>query len=603
VRYTCKRKLSMARNRDRHSVLGHLMLTVVMIAILTSSGAVLGQSATPTLSDYRSDETAGFIGTYSDLYGDMDKYWRREFSMIGIRYVSPTVVEVRSRHSSGCGTVYPWEENAYYCQLSQEIILFPAFMAGKEQQIGDYAPIVILAHEWAHHAQYLASVPDYGGNAYELQADCLAGVFSRYAETQGWLDRGDVIEALTLAESMGDNPLLPQDSPGAHGTYDQRRDAVMRGMLDGLPGCNFPDSGSLRPTQIPTRTAPTPIPTRVPPTPTPIVENWPTGPLPSPRLPVTLPLAHARCFSVVGEGSLTFSQLLDRFPGAPMAETLLREWGWQASAFRQFGCYGPPLGEAGWIEVTVHGFGSAKAAREAVAFFAAVRLDGSPLRYADVPVVGDAAVALTGPATNGTEFTIYASKGPWLVRVTGVSPSGGPPVTNVVRVAEDVLNAQQNGGGDVSGPQRRDPDLPPLRPSSTYLPSAPAVQHVDCFRTQGSGPNRYQDVVAAFVRTGAGPGAVETYGWYDGAWIIFKCAGPPPGRAKQIDVSIHQFRDAAAARQVASIVEDFQIPSANESRDCSVVRTLVICVTGYSDRGKPAADVRFVLNQVEAIAR
>ncbi|MEZ4564780.1 MAG: hypothetical protein R2853_18775 [Thermomicrobiales bacterium] len=295
---------------------------------------------------------------------------------------------------------------------------------------------------------------------------------------------------------------------------------------------------------------------------------------------------------------MTFSQVLDRFSGIPDASTRLQGWGWQDSAFRQFGCDGPPRGEAGWIEVNVYGFGSASAAAEAVDFFAAVRLDGSPLHYAEAPVVGEAAVALTGPASNGTEFTIYASEGPWLVRVTGVSPSGNPPVANVRDVAAAVLNAQQTTDA-TSGPVPNVPQSPPNRPSSSYLPSAPEVPHADCFRTQGSGPNRYQDVAAAFARAGAGPDAIETYGWQDGAWIVFTCGDPPPGRAHQIDVSIHQFRDAPSARQAASVVENFQTPGAHESRDCGVTGPLVICVTGYARSGMPAADVRFVLNQVK----
>ncbi len=92
-------------------------------------------------------------------------------------------------------------------------------------------------------------------------------------------------------------------------------------------------------------------------------------------------------------------------------------------------------------------------------------------------------------------------------------------------------------------------------------------------------------------------------GWRDGAWIVFKCDDPPPSRAKQIDISIHQFQDEAAARQVAAIVEDFQVPGVHESRDYGVAGPLVVCVTGYADSGTPAADVRFVLNQVVAGAR
>lgn len=573
------------------------ILTVVSVVFFASS--TVAQTPTPASSGIRTTDSSLLGTVYTDLYDEVDDFWRQQFASIHLHYASPQITEVSRRTQTGCGYMGPLTQNAMYCPRSQEIILFPMYMDEHKEEFGDYSPIFILAHEWAHHAQHLASIPDPGGNAYELQADCLSGVFARHAERQGWLEPGDVSEALSTAESLGDDPFFSQDAPGAHGTYDQRRDAVMRGMLDGLPGCNFPGVGRSQPTVVPTRTIPTPLPTRAPLPPTPTrVPDW-SGPLPPPRLPNAPLLSHVSCFDTVDSGSMGFSELVSRFSGFPDASDRLRNWGWQASAYRQFGCNGPPQGEAGWIDISVHGFSSASSAQQAADYFAAVRQDGTSLTRADGPGVGEYSVALTGPATNGTEFTIYASEGPWLVRVTGVSPVGSAPVANVREVATDVLNAQQTT-------ERSDPpviDSPPAVPSSVYLPSVPDVPHGGCFRTHSAGAIRSEDVAAAFSRTNAGAGVAETYGWQDGAWVVFTCSDPPPGRAKQLDVSIHQFRDPTAARQVASAVEDFQIPGANEACDCSVAGQFVVCVTAYADRGTPAADIRFVLNQVAAAVR
>lgn len=591
---------------------GFIWASIILIA-----GAFLGylndsshaQTPTPTPVSFGfngSTSRIGYAGNEDLVIRKLNEFWTNEFSVRGKTYTPPTVVQVTSTLSTPCGPAYADEENAGYCARDATIYLFPKYMEKKRLSIGDYAPFTIIGHEWGHHVQALSDLLSADSKSIELQADCFSGAFMAYVEEQGLLDTGDFMEALTTQYGGGDDVLgLPVDTPNAHGTGEERLKAVVKGYGGGTPRCGLPldparSTATPRPTVAPTprpTATPTPRPTATP-TPNPVIEPLPHPPL----LPVELPLAHAWCFAVVDDGSMSFSQVLDRFSSIPDARTRLQDWGWQASAFRQFGCEGPPSGEAGWIEVNVYGFGSASAAWEAVDFFAAVRLDGSPLHYAEAPAVGDAAVALTGPAANGTEFTVYASEGSWLVRVTGVSPSGGPPVANVRDVAEDVLNAQQTSG-DKSGPEPNLPQSPPMRPSSSYLPSFPDVPHADCFRTEGSGPNRYPDVVTAFTRTGAGPDAIETYGWQDGAWIVFKCGDPPPGRAKQIDISIHQFRDATAARQVVSIVEDFQTPGAHESRDCSVAGTLVICVTVYADSGMPAADVRFVLNQVVAAAR
>jgi len=300
---------------------------------------------------------------------------------------------------------------------------------------------------------------------------------------------------------------------------------------------------------------------------------------------------------------LNFSQLLDRFSSFPDATARLQGWGWQASAFRQFGCDGPPEGDAGWIDISVHGFSTAGSAQEAADYFAAARLEGTDLRRVDGPGIGDYSVALGGPASNGTEFTIYATRGPWLVRVTGVSPSG-IPFMNVRAVATDVLNAQELGGMPSGVPPVA--EIPPPDPaisSANYLPDAPSVNYATCFRTQSRGSYSAREVDEAFAATGIGESATASYGWRDGAFIVFLCEDPPFGHARQLDVVIHQFRDDTAADHVLPYVDGFFAAGDHASRACNTAGAMVICVTGYADTGSPLSDVHFVLNQVVASAK
>ena len=81
--------------------------------------------------------------------------------------------------------------------------------------IGDFAPIVVTAHEWGHHVQWLLGVVPEPGNAFELQADCLAGAYASDAGQQGLLDPGDITEAVASRRRHGDPLGLPQDAPGA----------------------------------------------------------------------------------------------------------------------------------------------------------------------------------------------------------------------------------------------------------------------------------------------------------------------------------------------------------------------------------------------------
>lgn len=193
----------------------------------------------------------------------------------------------------------------------------------------------------------------------------------------------------------------------------------------------FPTAtATLLPTATPTPTA-TPMPTATPtPTPVPIVF----------RFPEPLPLDYGQCFRVEEEGTRSFDEMAQRL-GTSDAEQRLIDWGWQAMAYRVYACQSPPKSGIGWAEINVHRLGSPEDARQAVDFFAAALAAHTPRIIAECHAVGDACAVVTGPAVNGKEFTIYASSGSYLVRVTGVSPSGIPFI-DVRKVALDVLAAQ-----------------------------------------------------------------------------------------------------------------------------------------------------------------
>jgi predicted metalloprotease len=138
--------------------------------------------------------------------------------------------------SRACGAADP-QRFAFYCAAEVAIYYAPTAFAEHRLRIGDFAPIVVMAHEWGHHVQLLLGMVPRPGNALELQADCLAGAYARDAERRGLLNPGDITEAVAIAATMGDPLGLPQDAPGAHGIDDDRITAFMRGYLDGVPGC------------------------------------------------------------------------------------------------------------------------------------------------------------------------------------------------------------------------------------------------------------------------------------------------------------------------------------------------------------------------------
>ena len=300
---------------------------------------------------------------------------------------------------------------------------------------------------------------------------------------------------------------------------------------------------------------------------------------------------------IENDGELSFDDVLDRFSRIDEAAVQLDGWGWQQGAFRTLGCASPPDGEVGWVEIVADLFADPVSAQQAVAYFADVRAESGRRTFGPSPGIGDHAVSLAGLASNGNEVTIYASQGPLLVRVTGVAPEG-IPFENGRTVAQAVLSTASSSSSTGEGRSRSEPVLP----AAAFLPSSPDITHAACFEVLDRGPYAYGDVAGAFQTAGMASEEFDGLGWMDGAYVVFHCDEPPQGRASQIEVVIHQFRDALAARQALPYADNTYQPGENEIRDGDTAGPLVICVTGRSPTGAPLSDVAFVLQQVLADA-
>ena len=87
----------------------------------------------------------------------------------------------------------------------------------------------------------------------ELQADCLAGVWAFHSQQgKGWLERGDVEEAMNAATQISDDTLqrnargrvVPESF--THGTSAQRVRWFQRGLQSGSVGqCNAMEAREL----------------------------------------------------------------------------------------------------------------------------------------------------------------------------------------------------------------------------------------------------------------------------------------------------------------------------------------------------------------------
>jgi hypothetical protein len=165
---------------------------------------------------------------------NLDQYWKDEAKNLSLPYAPPAAVTTYTQViETPCGRAEPG--NAFFCRLNRGLYFDLDFLK-REFGRGDYSPVVIIAHEWGHLIQHTLNWEDPLGIRQELQADCYAGAYTRYADQSGMLEEGDSEEALTGLFRSGrtDVPWLARES---HGSGGNRADAFSWGLNHGAVAC------------------------------------------------------------------------------------------------------------------------------------------------------------------------------------------------------------------------------------------------------------------------------------------------------------------------------------------------------------------------------
>jgi predicted metalloprotease len=234
----------------RRSISTALTLVCLLAALAPHGVAATVSSARPHhLSDVlpQADTPSADVLFPDPLHAHVHQFRAARFAEAGRVYDPPNgIVPFDEPILTPCGRADPDQEAAFYCVSDETIYYSAAFRTLIEEQIGDFAWVIVVAHEWGHHIQVqlgfdLGVGPDRAGAVtpidLEHQADCLAGAYAIDAEMTGWLDPGDIDEALTMTEISGDPPGLAWNDPRAHGTGDERVDAFLTGYARGRRGC------------------------------------------------------------------------------------------------------------------------------------------------------------------------------------------------------------------------------------------------------------------------------------------------------------------------------------------------------------------------------
>lgn len=201
------------------------------------------------------DPQAKFI---SGVLESTEQVWGPQFEELGLQYQQPKLVLFSGSVHSACGNASS-AVGPFYCPGDNQVYIDLSFydeLKNRFGAAGDFAQAYVVAHEVGHHVQNLLGVSAKMQQArgsmseveynklsvkLELQADFYAGLWAHHAQNlkDFRLEAGDIDEALTAANAIGDDNLQKQAQgevvPDAftHGTSAQRMYWFKKGFETG----------------------------------------------------------------------------------------------------------------------------------------------------------------------------------------------------------------------------------------------------------------------------------------------------------------------------------------------------------------------------------
>ena len=231
---------------------------LTVLGLLSGGGMEASQvQQAPAGKPPASDKAAIFVST---VLRDTEQVWGQVVKAGGGNYQEPKLVLFRGATPTACGTGEA-AMGPFYCPGDAKVYLDLDFFDTLSRRLGapgDFAAAYVVAHEVGHHLQNLMGVTakfdamrgkiaEQQMNALsvrvELQADCFAGVWAHHSQkSKGWLEQGDLEEAMNAAAKIGDDTLqragtgrvVPESF--THGSSQQRMTWFKRGL----------DSGSIK---------------------------------------------------------------------------------------------------------------------------------------------------------------------------------------------------------------------------------------------------------------------------------------------------------------------------------------------------------------------
>lgn len=188
----------------------------------------------------------------SVVLADTEDMWHEKFSEYNLTYNEPSMTLYTGSTKSACGVAQAGM-GPFYCPLDQAVYIDVSFYEELKNTFGaggDFAFAYVLAHEVGHHVQNELGILNQTQQlqkqlsereynkysvAQELQADYFAGVYAYYSKEKGYLEAGDIEEAMRAASSIGDDKIQKMSGSNinpdkfTHGSSKDRKNAFDMG--------------------------------------------------------------------------------------------------------------------------------------------------------------------------------------------------------------------------------------------------------------------------------------------------------------------------------------------------------------------------------------
>jgi uncharacterized protein len=239
--------------------IGTIVIVLLVLLLGGDPSALLNQtgSNTTTTEPYQGTAEEEELATFAKVVlKDTETVWSKIFEQSGSTYRMPALVFFSSQVQSACGYASA-SSGPFYCPGDEKVYIDLDFcndLKNKFGAYGDFAIAYVIAHEIGHHVQNLLGIltqvndqrskmSETSANKLlvrlELQADFLAGMWAHYEEGLGYLETGDIEEAMNAAAAVGDD-ILQKKYQGrvypdsfTHGTSAQRKEWFARGYKTG----------------------------------------------------------------------------------------------------------------------------------------------------------------------------------------------------------------------------------------------------------------------------------------------------------------------------------------------------------------------------------